>query len=382
MSDHFNPENPVQQSAYEAHLQAVDMLHPYAGAVVMDRQTIKNRGETPYASFQEEKVRFFDGAVRTMTHAIPKASWFGEEAVSPIPIVAGDALMTGPDGINAHIIDGLAQLGYRVLWLHHQGRHSELPTSIKKVQQLYRFIGKKSVGRSAHHSHALLEDFRYNGDFDVDNVISVGDSRHAMTNEAFVALAGMYDRKVIWSDTIAGCFEHRPKAKELLPIAVSPIKEGAALLRLRKRLKAQAEITGDYNEALTYAGTFDLHPMNLLHEAAWFPALMLGNTGSYANAVPLDHHGARTYMNGDIWSSRGKAWKDKYSIRPGIYYYLRGLPDGGIARHLDLADPAIQDERLQRLRRLQEELRQTGYNTESIDYGYVAEAQHTVPHAA
>lgn len=366
------PSVPLEDMpAYKAHLEAVKTLHPYPGTVVKrESKGMRAPVETNYATIYEEKVTFSDGAIRTLTHAVPKVEYFGREGVSKFPISATDALMTGPSGFNANLIKDLAKLGYPVVWLHHQGRHSEKPTNPQRARQVAKFILKKSVGRSAHHQHGLFDDLSYTAGYDTNNIVSIGDSRGAMTGEAVDALADMYQRNVVWSDYIAGCFEHKPVAKEYLPLALTPYKEGAALVRMiRRRIR---ENDGDISEALSYLGTFDLHPMNLLHEAAWFPPLMRGDAGRYADAVPLDRDGARTYLNGDIWSSRGRSWESKHSIRPGIHFFQESLPDGSLARHLDLADRSIQAKRSDRLSRLHTELAATNFVAHLVDFQYVA----------
>lgn len=367
------PSVPLEDMpAYKAHLEALKSLHPYPGTVVR-RESLKDKVETEYADIYEEKVFFTDGAIRTLTHALPKVSKLGEENISRFPISATDALMTGPSGFNAILIAKLVKLGYPVVWLHHQGRHSEKPTDVRKAKQLARFLFKKSVGRSAHHQHGLLDDLSYSVDYDTANIVSLGDSRGAMTGEAFDALADMYGRHVSWSDYIAGCFEHRPKLKETPALIASPLKEGMALVRMGKRLKQhENDPDNEYGSAKDYKGTFDVHPMNLLHEAAWFPPLMRGDAGRYADAVPLDRNGARTYLNGDIWSSRGRSWESKHSIRPGIYFFQTSLPDGAIARHLDLADRTIQFSRFERLERLLHELAAHDFLSSAVDFKYVA----------
>ncbi|HET7320164.1 MAG TPA: hypothetical protein VFI84_01090 [Candidatus Saccharimonadales bacterium] len=355
--------------AYKSHLEATATLHPYLGGAVVRRETLKDREDTDYARIYEEKVTFADGAIRTLTLAMPKESYFGEN-ISQTPISSTDAWMTGPSGFNATIIRQLAERGFPVVWLHHQGRHSEKPTSPQKARQLAKFIMKKSVGRSAHHQHGLLNDLSPFVGYDSREIISIGDSRGAMTGEAVDALADMYGRTITWSDYIGGCFEHRPKLKELPAIATTLPKEATALKRLIERRKAEAN--GISNETLEYFGTFDLHFMNLLHEAAWFVPLVNGDSGRFADAVPLDRNGARTYMNGDIWSSRGRSWESKHSVRPGIYFFQETLGDGSMARHLDLADTYIQNKRFARLERLLVELRDNSFLSSAVDFKFVA----------
>ena len=351
--------------AYNNFVNATESLHPYPGAVV-NRASIGTSTELPYASIYEEKLLFADGAVRTLTRVKPREGYFADEQRNPYLVSAGDALCTGPNGFNATVIDELARRGFAVAWLHHQGRHTELPTNLPKAMQFARFILKKSVGRSAHHQHGMLNDLALNSDHDTKTVISIGDSRSSMTGEAVDALASQYDRSVLYSDYNASCFEHRPKVRELPKLAASLPLEGLALARLARKMQLDPSI-----DVAEYFGTFDLHPLNLLHETAWLIPLIRGDAGRYGDAVPLDQNGVRTHLNGDTWSSGGTAWESKYLIRPNIHLIKRGLTNGRKARHLDLADPEIQADRYDRLERVTEEVLRGNSTSKTLDMRFV-----------
>ncbi len=353
------------QQSYDAFLAATESLHPYPGTV-LSRESMKAPEARPYATFYEELVTFTDGAVRTLTRVDPNLKFFGEEQRNPFLVIAGDALCTGPTGFNATVIDALARRGFAVDWLHHQGRHTELPTNLPKALQFARFIVKKSVGRSAHHQHGLLDDLARNSDHDTDTVLSIGDSRSSMTGEAFDALAPMYDRTTLYSDYNASCFEHLPTASEIPRLAASLPLEGAALIRLARKLRKDPDF-----DIASYFGTFDVHLLNLIHEAAWLVPLMRGDAGRYGDAVPLNQNGVRTHLNGDTWSSGGVDWAAKYTIRPNIHLIQRELPNGHKARHFDLADPDIQADRYDRLDRVTDEVL-SGHSTPStLDMRYI-----------
>jgi hypothetical protein len=353
------------QQPYDAYLAATASLHPYPGTV-LSRESMSDPEMRPYATFHEELVTFTDGAVRTLTRVDPNPKFFGADRRNPFLVSAGDALCTGPSGFNATVIDGLARRGFAVAWLHHQGRHTELPTNVPKALQFARFIVKKSVGRSAHHQHGMLDDLALNSDHNTDTILSIGDSRSSMTGEAVDALAPMYGRSVLYSDYNASCFEHRPTVRELPGLVASLPLEGTALIRLAGKLRKDPEF-----DVASYLGTFDMHPLNLIHEAAWLVPLMRGDAGRYGDAVPLDQNGVRTHLNGDTWSSGGTAWETKYSIRPNIRLIQRGLTNGRKARHLDLADPDIQADRYDRLERVTDEV-MSGHNTPAtLDMRYI-----------
>ncbi len=348
---------------YQDYQDAVTRLHPYPGAVV-SRQTIGSPESMPYATIHEERLTFEDGVVRTLTRVDPKSSYFGSDQLNPYVVSAGDALGTGPTGFNRTVIDGLARRGFAVAWLHHQGRHTEIPKDWSKALSFAAFILKKSVGRSAHHQHGMLDSLAMHSEHDINTVISIGDSRSSMTGEAVDALAPSYNRTIV-SDYNASCFEHRPTLRELPQLATSLPHEGVAFMRLMHTLHTDPDVN-----VADYFGTFDLHPKNIINEIAWLLPLMRGDAGRYADAIPLDQTGIRVHLDGDIWSSGGTAWEPKYTIRPNIHLIKRSKGNGRKARHFDLGDPSVQAERFARLGRITDEL-VAGRAPAQIDMRYV-----------
>ena len=357
---------------YQDYLAAVARLHPYPSAVVR-RESVGSPESLPYATIHEERLTFEDGVVRTLTRVDPKANYFAADQLNPYVVSAGDALGTGPSGFNRTIIDGLARRGFAVAWLHHQGRHTEIPKDLNKALSFAAFVLKKSVGRSAHHQHGMLNSLAEHSQHDTSTVISIGDSRSSMTGEAVDALAPSYGRRVLVSYYIASCFEHRPKLRELPLLATSLPNEGMAFLRLMHDLHNNPDV-----DIADYFGTFDFHPKNIINEIAWLVPLMRGDAGHYADAIPLDQNGIRVHLDGDIWSSGGKAWEHKYTIRPNMHLIKRGMDHGRKARHLDIADPSVQAERFARLGRVTEEV-VAGHAPDQIDMRYVARGIKPVP---
>ena len=329
--------------AVNSHFQAVAELPTYDVHVVK-RKTIGEIEITPRAEFSSELVYFSDGAIRELTRATPNARHFGQNQ-SDFPVSGTDALGTGPKGINRKIVRGLVELGYNVEWLHHQGRHAELPTDIASVKQMGHFLFGKSVGRSAHHQHALFDHLAKFGGiiYDDKNLLSVGDSRGAMTGEAVDALAQQYGRNVLFSDYIAACFEHRPERKDIPDLLRMFPREGRSLGRMIVGKMIEVVRTGNTDEITDYLGTIDLHPMNVTHELAWLWPLMSGDAGKYAKAVPLNAVGVRTLEDNDIMSQQ-QSWQDEYSKRRGIRVINRG------GTHLDLVHE--QQARIDRFERL------------------------------
>jgi hypothetical protein len=179
---------PIAAPELEAQQQAFLELPTYE-VNVLRRTTHKDLGETPFARFTQEVVRFDDGAVRLLTRTAPKERYFGNSGVIPYAISGGDALFTGPDGMNAEFIDSYAKIGYPVIWLHHQGRHAPFPTNRERIKTMAHFLSSKSVGKSAHHDHAVIDDLESKEavDFNTAVILRDGFSRSSMSGEAFIA---------------------------------------------------------------------------------------------------------------------------------------------------------------------------------------------------
>ena len=276
---------------------AFDALPPYS-VNVLERKTHKDLGETPYGRFTQEAVHFDDGAIRLVTRGEPKQKYFGRKAISPYPISEGDPWLTGPHGLNEEVTDRLVELGYPVIWLHHQGRHASW-----NFRTMARFLSTKSVGKSAHHDHALFDNLEVSGvDFSTFEVIRGGFSRSAMSGEAFVAEAPLYDRTILHSDLTAKCFAHVPNLFEFVKtMSDQGPEEARGLVRLIGNLICR-ERGGEIGIIKKYAGTLDLHPMNILHELAWIRPLLSGDDGIYSGAIPLDTPGVRVFLTKDEMS--------------------------------------------------------------------------------
>ena len=288
--------------SYEQEQQAAYAALPLYPVEVVRRKTHKDLGETDYARFCQETIRFSDGAVRLATRAEPKERYFGQSIV-PYPISDGDPLFTGPNGLNEEIIDRTTELGFHVVWLHHQGRHAPWPTSPERLKTAARFLSSKSVGKSACHDHALFDDLERTGvPFSTDEIIRFGFSRSAMSGEAFVALSPRFGRKVVHSDLMAKCFAHFPSPTDLVQTALHQgPQEVIGFGKLLGNL-AWRNMHGEDGLVRRYAGTFDLHPMNVAHELAWIPPLLSGDDGKYSHAIPLDTAGVRIFLTKDDMS--------------------------------------------------------------------------------
>ncbi len=288
------------QSAQQA---AVAELPEY-DVTVRRRTTHKDSGSTEYAEFTQECVRFDDGAVRLLTRAKPKLTYFGSNGISPYGISGGDALFTGPDGMNAELIDSYAKLGFPVVWLHHQGRHAPWPTNPDRLMTLAHFLSSKSVGKSAHHDHAVLDDLEQKAAVDFDTYVMIRDgfSRSAMSGEAFIALAALNQRTIVHSDLTAKCFALYPGLRNMIELAtVQGPEELKGLGRVACNL-IRRERSGEKGILKKYLGTFDPHLLNVLHELAWIAPLVSGDNGTYSRAIPLETSGVRGFLSKDTMS--------------------------------------------------------------------------------
>lgn len=300
-----------------AQQNALSALPPY-DVRVLRRSTHKEKEELTYGTFHQETVRYSDGAVRLVSIGEPNPSYFQKDGISPNVIVSGDPYFTGPDGINADKLRSMVQLGYHVVWPHHQGRHSVAPTSREHLQTMWRFLSNKGVGRSAHQDQALLDHLAPSAAFSTQEVHVEGYSRSSMKGQAFVALSEQHDRKVIYSDLDAPCFAHESSPKELIEGFLRQLPHGVrGLGRLATQVSTLGAAMGEPNKLRGYLGTFDPHPLNLLHELAWMRPLINGDAGTYAEAMPLDSLGVITLFDKDYMSQQAD-WRRIHAARPGI----------------------------------------------------------------
>ena len=75
-------------------------------------------------------------------------------------------------------------------------------------------------------------------------------------------------------------------------------KEAVSLAKLVGNL-IRRERGGEAGVIKKYAGTLDLHPLNILHEIAWIKPLLSGDDGIYSKAIPLDTRGVRVFLTKD-----------------------------------------------------------------------------------
>lgn len=334
-----SPEQ-LQQAAFEA-------LPSYQVRVVR-RSSRGKPEELDFGTFYEESVRFSDGAVRLVTIGKPNPHYFGHDEISPNVIVSGDPYGTGPNGLNNDKIKAMVELGYHVVWPHHQGRHSVWPTTREHRQTLWRFLSSKSVGKTAHQDHALLNDMAPNADFETDDVNIEGYSRSSMKGKAFIALARLYGRHVIYADLDAPCFAHEASPVELLTTFAKQLPhEAKGMGRLAEQVSTLGAAMGNPKKLREYAGTLDVHPLNLLHELAWMRPLINGDSGTYGEAMPLDSVGVTTLFSED-YMSQAADWRRIHANRPGMAILDEPGP------HLAGAWPENLQKKYERFARLQQ----------------------------
>lgn len=258
------------------------------------------------AKIYSDLVTFSDSLgrqiVRELTIAEPNPNGRFQ---SPYPIVETDPWTTGSEGLNKDKIRNYSKLGYSVVWLHHAGKESPIGFD-------------KSISRSAHQMHAVLNTMQQSSDFDTSQVILGGYSRGAMTAEKFIALASDYNREVPYSDTEAPCFVRDMSGKEKIDAILRQVPSeahGIAIAAIKIARKAFLE----NNPSLLkeYARTFDLHPLNIAHELLWAKALINSNVGQSIGSLPKSTTGIRTFFSKDIMSQQADH-EELYKEFPGI----------------------------------------------------------------
>lgn len=361
-------EGVFLSEAIEAQRAAEASLYDYPVHVVR-RSTHKEPVQTPYATFYRETVRYTDGAIRLTTIAEPNESHFGRDRISPYAVVSGDPWTAGPEGLNKGKINRLAKLGYHVIWNHHQGRHAVWPTSRERLNTAVRFLSSKSVGKSAHHDHALLDDLAAVLPVDAQNVIREGYSRSAMSGKAFAALGERYSRKTVWLDVDAPCFAHEGSVMELLATAAEQIPseiKGFAVLAIKHAVDAFHK--KDWRRIPRLLGTLDPHLLNIAHETAWIRPLINGDAGIYGRAMPLDIPGVCVLYTQDKMSHH-EDWEYMHSTRPNLAVVRLEGP------HLAGAYPENLQKKYDRFNRLMEYMRQNGMSLSGVTPKHVLEPE-------
>ncbi len=309
-----SPDEKGFFSPEEAQGAALESLPTY------DVQVVKRRAygepETDeHGSYYQETVRYSDGAVRLCTIGTPHAP------NSDHVVHSADPWVTGANGFNNIEIKQLVRNGFHVAWSHHHGRHAPWPTNRQRLLTMARFLSSKSIAKAAAQEHALLDNLAATAPFDTASVIRKGYSRSAMTGEAFIAQSAQRgDRQVVWSDLEAACFLQGVGITGLAKILVQQLPyEMKALLDIALSVQrgVPAGRDGSTMSLLDYHGTFDIHPLNVAHEAAWVKLLVGGDTGVFARAVPLHTRGLRTTYKHDIMAQAAK-WQDHYAVRPNL----------------------------------------------------------------
>lgn len=284
----FCPELPPQITDY--HIRHIE------------RRSLKDPEVTATgAHIYQELCTFFDSnnhvVVREATIAVPNSNLV--EAI-PNVVISSDPWATGPGGLNRIKIKGLADMGYPVVWLHHADQRSPLQRN-------------KSISRSATQAHALLDDLDDKSDFKVSEVVVDGYSRGGMTGEKFIALAGLHDRKTLFSILDAPCF-----ATDMTPAE----KRAAIIKQLPEEIKGIGALAvghfkhglkrGDLRALPEFAKTINLHYKNIAQEIMWAKALVNANVGSIIAHQPRNTAGIRNFFEADTISQQA-SYVDLYA---------------------------------------------------------------------
>lgn len=276
-------------------------------ATVVERVSHKDPETTDTgATIYSELVTFNDSlertTVRELTIAEPNSNLV---TVSPYAWVETDPWTTGERGLNRDKIKAYADLGFTVLWLHHGGRHSPIAKD-------------KSISRSAHQMHAMLEDVKDTVNVSVKEVMAGGYSRGDMAAQKFIAMAAEYDRSVAYSDTEAGCFVKDMTRREKINALVHQAPgEAVGVGKLAVKLVGRAIEEKDPGLLLEYTKTPDLHMRNIINELMWAKGLINSSVGHAIANLPEDIVGVRTFYTGDIMSQQ-LHHEGLYAPYPGI----------------------------------------------------------------
>ncbi len=332
---------------------------------VIERRDIGTPEVLDAGTIRWEYVKYSDHARRIALIAEPNAKYHGKDRVSRVPLVG-----TMPWTISAKggifiedFVKPALEEGYPVVLLSHEGEGEAIKTPTTPVQW-YRFFSRLTgieLARSAHHIHAFLNDLGSNVDFDTASIISVLDSEGAMTTFGTVVQAELHNRKVPYFDIIDPILRKILSRGGLNRMRGTARAEGAAVVDLVGRMVSGDVRHGKVGHLRACARTVNFHPLSLLGELAYMPTLARGQSGRMAAKMHPDTRGTVTYMKGSFLSKA-----DQESAALDGFTNIRVLPAEGA--HTQLAQWRNQRNRLDRLAALKQEMLQTDYNFDAVDW--------------
>jgi len=239
---------------------------------------------------------------------------------SPVPLVETTAWFMGLDGYYRHEALSYMGTGNLVVIVGAEGSNR---TCADHGGRLSGISLEKSAVAVLNFSGEVVDQY---DELDKDSCLIKGASRGAMVGMGMQALAGLYDKRVLYADLTAPCF----------PRPFNPLHDTYGLIRFVMN-EPQTLISLGFKMPLSlarrYHASIDLHPASLLHELAITSPLFSGEAGDLARLINPDTDPQMhiTTFGRDLLSMHGD-WMQIFANHQGV----RVTPLKG--SHLALAD--------------------------------------------
>lgn len=259
-----------------------------------------------------------DGEVYPIVTGIPK------EQHSDTAIVFTTAWLTSTRGHNRRTQLRMMQLGYPVILI---GPEGEVRSPELSREQRFERAVASNLFNISHDMNRILDKKLAEEGFREEEIITLGESRGAMTGFGFDVPYFSGTRRVAYGDLTAPCFARRPNIRELPGIAAQLVPEILTLGALGVKLFG--------GRLLHYHETLHEDPEYYAKEVFKIPDLLSGRAGILAAHTRADTPLHVRVYTGDGWS-QAEEWPKALSHKePGNVSFE---PAKGY--HLDIADPA------------------------------------------
>ncbi len=237
---------------------------------------------------------------------------------SEVPVVATNAWFTSTEGHNERVVRNFVRAGNPTFFLGAEGSsHSLTRWPVKTPITLSR-----SAASLLAFTNLATEEYGGAGVRQHDTLL-IGESRGAMVGMGVVALAGAFDRQVLFADLTAPCFPRGPQVRDVLEITNQVAREPLRAAKFIAKLGIK--------RLVHYPSTIDIHPTAFFGHFKTARAIFSGEAGTLARATPLDSLIHVTTFNDDR-AGMEQAWRKIFVDHPNVR--ITPLPGG----HLTIAD--------------------------------------------
>lgn len=268
------------------------------------------------------RVNMNDGTKLGMNVCEPK------KRVTDIPVIETPAWFTNLHGFNEHTQRAFGAIGIPSILVGHVGEERD-----SYAKEIGRFMFKPwesvqqmrgiSLARQAHNMLEILQYPRLGMQFDTNHTFIHGNSRGAMVQFPFLAMAEERGVDVVFAMPVAPCFAEGLGKDTIDGLRGTPAKEVSNVARLAVR--------NLFDMAGTGASTVNLSPKSLIYELAHTDSLLNGDAGRFAPLTPANQNMLILAYEEDLAGQKDK-WQDLYANHGNVY--VRGVPGS----HLSIAD--------------------------------------------